>query len=110
MARSVDQPTAALLADLKARGMFEDTLLVWTTEFGRQPFSQGSEGRDHNGGTSVAWLAGAGIKGGTAHGESDDWGWRAALPDRRRTDPSSKRLGQLMTRETSADDRTRSIV
>jgi hypothetical protein len=79
MARSVDQPAAALLADLKARGMFEDTLLVWTTEFGRQPFSQGSEGRDHNGGTSVAWLAGAGIKGGTSAGASDDWGWRAAL-------------------------------
>jgi uncharacterized protein (DUF1501 family) len=79
MARSVDQPAAALLADLKARGMFEDTLLVWTTEFGRQPFSQGSEGRDHNGGTSVAWLAGAGIKGGSAVGESDDWGWRAAV-------------------------------
>jgi hypothetical protein len=79
MARSVDQPAAGLLADLKARGMFEDTLLVWTTEFGRQPFSQGSEGRDHNGGTSVAWLAGAGIKGGTATGESDDWGWHAAV-------------------------------
>lgn len=77
MARSTDQPTAALLLDLKRRGLFEDTLLVWSTEFGRQPFSQGSEGRDHNGGTGVGWLAGAGIRGGEAVGESDEWGWRA---------------------------------
>jgi hypothetical protein len=77
MAAAVDQPIAALLHDLKARGLLEDTLVVWCTEFGRQPFSQGSEGRDHNGRTSVAWLAGAGIKGGTAVGESDEWGWRA---------------------------------
>lgn len=77
MARSTDQPTAALLLDLKRRGLFEDTLLVWSTEFGRQPFSQGSEGRDHNGGTGVGWLAGAGIRGGVAVGESDEWGWRA---------------------------------
>jgi uncharacterized protein (DUF1501 family) len=80
MARSVDQPTAALLTDLKCRGLFEDTLLVWCTEFGRQPFSQGAEGRDHNGGTSVAWLAGAGVRGGMALGESDEWGWRATVP------------------------------
>jgi hypothetical protein len=80
MAAQVDQPVAALLQDLKARGLLEDTLVVFSTEFGRQPFSQGSEGRDHNGGTSVAWLAGAGIKGGSAFGESDDWGWRATVP------------------------------
>jgi hypothetical protein len=80
MAAQVDQPAAALLHDLKERGLFEDTLIVFSTEFGRQPFSQGSEGRDHNGGTSVAWLAGAGIKGGATHGESDLWGWRAAVP------------------------------
>jgi hypothetical protein len=80
MAASVDQPTAALLQDLKDRGMLEDTLVIWSTEFGRQPFSQGSEGRDHNGGTAVAWLAGAGVRGGTAHGESDEWGWRAVRP------------------------------
>ena len=77
MAAAVDRPIAALLHDLKARGLFADTLVVWCTEFGRQPFSQGSEGRDHNGGTSVAWLAGAGVRGGTAVGESDEWGWRA---------------------------------
>ena len=77
MAAATDGPTAALLQDLKARGLFEDTLLVWSTEFGRMPFSQGSTGRDHNGGTFVTWLAGAGIKGGAAHGESE-WSWKAA--------------------------------
>jgi hypothetical protein len=80
IAASVDKPIAGLLRDLKSRGLFEDTLLVWSTEFGRQPFSQGSAGRDHNGGTFVTWLAGAGIKAGTAHGESDEWSWRAVKP------------------------------
>jgi hypothetical protein len=80
IAASVDKPIAALLKDLKARGMFDDTLVAWTTEFGRQPFSQGTAGRDHNGGSFVAWLAGAGIRGGTAYGESDEWAWRARTP------------------------------
>jgi len=78
IARSVDQPAAALLEDLHHRGLLADTLLVFSTEFGRQPFTQGATGRDHNQGTSVAWLAGAGVKGGVAHGESDPWSWRAA--------------------------------
>ena len=78
MARQVDQPTAALLADLKQRGLLEDTLVVWTTEFGRMPFTQGATGRDHNGGTFVTWLAGGGVKGGTAHGESDAFSYQAA--------------------------------
>ena len=78
MAMATDKPIAGLLADLKALGLLEDTLVVWSTEFGRMPFTQGSTGRDHNGGTSVAWLAGAGIKGGTAYGESDPWAWKAA--------------------------------
>jgi hypothetical protein len=78
IARSVDRTIAALLRDLKARGLLEDTLVVWSTEFGRMPFTQGATGRDHNGGTSVAWLAGAGIKAGVAHGESDPWSWKAA--------------------------------
>jgi uncharacterized protein (DUF1501 family) len=78
MARATDQATAALLVDLKARGLLEDTLLIWTTEFGRMPFSQGSVGRDHNGGTFVSWFAGAGIKPGVAHGQSDEWSWKAA--------------------------------
>ena len=77
MAQQVDQPIAALIKDLKSRGMLEDTLVIWTTEFGRMPFSQGQAGRDHNGGTFVTWLAGAGIKPGVAFGESDEWGWKA---------------------------------
>lgn len=78
MAKSVDGPSAALLQDLHDRGMLSDTLLIFSTEFGRQPFTQGATGRDHNQGTSVAWLAGAGVKGGIAYGESDPWSWRAA--------------------------------
>jgi hypothetical protein len=80
IAASVDKPIAGLLRDLKARGLFEDTLVIWSTEFGRQPFSQGSAGRDHNGGTFVTWLAGAGVKAGVAHGQSDEWSWRAVEP------------------------------
>ena len=76
MTASVDQPIATLLSDLKSRGLLDDTLVVWTTEFGRTPFSQGSTGRDHNGGTFVTWLAGAGIKPGVSHGQSDDWGYQ----------------------------------
>ena len=78
IAASVDQPIAALIRDLRARGLFEDTLLIWTTEFGRTPFAQGGDGRDHNGGSFVTWLAGAGIKAGTSYGQSDDWGYKAA--------------------------------
>jgi hypothetical protein len=78
IARSVDQPIAALIKDLKSRGLFEDTLLIWTTEFGRMPFTQGSTGRDHNGGTFVTWLAGAGIQAGAVHGESDEFSYKTA--------------------------------
>lgn len=77
MCLSTDQPIAALLTDLKQRGLLDDTLVLWNTEFGRMPFSQGSEGRDHNGGTFVGWLAGAGIKQGATYGESDPWSWKA---------------------------------
>ena len=80
IARTVDRPIAALLDDLEARGLMDDTLVVWCSEFGRHPFSQGSDGRDHNGGTGVAWLAGAGVKGGASVGESDEWSWKAAKP------------------------------
>ena len=82
MARQVDQPIAGLIRDLKSRGLLEDTLVVWTTEFGRMPFSQGQSGRDHNGGTFVTWLAGGGIRPGTAVGRSDEWGWQAVQPYR----------------------------
>ncbi len=80
MARQVDQPIAGLLRDLKGRGLLDDTLVIWTTEFGRMPFSQGQSGRDHNGGTFVSWLAGAGVRGGASHGQSDAWGWKAEIP------------------------------
>jgi hypothetical protein len=78
IANMVDKPIAGLLTDLKQRGLLEDTLIVWTTEFGRMPFTQGATGRDHNAGTFVSWLAGAGIKGGIAYGSSDDFGYQAA--------------------------------
>src|SRR5262249_47814543 len=78
IAGQVDKPIAALLRDLKSRGLFEDTLVIWTTEFGRMPFTQGSTGRDHNGGTFVTWLAGAGIKGGVSHGESDEFSYETS--------------------------------
>lgn len=76
IAASVDQPIAGLLNDLKARGLMEDTLVVCSTEFGRTPFAQDGTGRDHNGGTFVTWLAGAGVKAGVAHGRSDDLGYQ----------------------------------
>lgn len=77
MAVATDRPIAGLLLDLRSRGLLEDTLVVWSTEFGRMPFTQGGTGRDHNGGTSVGWLAGAGIRPGVAVGESDPWSWKA---------------------------------
>ncbi len=78
MAGRTDKPIAGLYRDLKARGLLDDTLLVWTTEFGRMPFGQFSSGRDHNGGTFVTWLAGAGVKPGQVYGQSDEWGWKGA--------------------------------
>lgn len=76
IAHTVDQPIATLLSDLKQRGMLDDTLVVWTTEFGRMPFTQNSVGRDHNGGTFVSWLAGGGVKGGATYGASDDFAYQ----------------------------------
>ncbi|MEZ6138432.1 MAG: DUF1501 domain-containing protein [Pirellulaceae bacterium] len=68
--------TAALLQDLKQRGMLEDTIVLWTTEFGRMPSSQGGTGRDHNPYVFTNWLAGGGIRGGVTYGESDPWGYK----------------------------------
>jgi len=67
---------AALIKDLKQRGMLDDTIILWTTEFGRMPSTQGSIGRDHNPYVFTNWLAGGGIKGGTTYGESDQWGYK----------------------------------
>ena len=77
MARQVDQPIAALLADLDQRGLLDDTLVVWAGEFGRTPFSQGSNGRDHNPMGFSIWMAGGGMKGGTVLGSTDEFGYRA---------------------------------
>jgi hypothetical protein len=75
-ARAVDQPIAALLKDLKSRGLLDSTLVVWAGEFGRTPFAQGSDGRDHNPFGFSVWMAGGGAKGGTAYGETDEWGYK----------------------------------
>jgi len=75
MANQVDQPIAALLVDLKQRGLLKETLVIWAGEFGRTPFSQGSNGRDHNPYGFSIWLAGGGVKGGTIYGETDDLGY-----------------------------------
>ncbi|MFV0444060.1 MAG: DUF1501 domain-containing protein [Planctomycetaceae bacterium] len=76
-ALSVDQPIAALLADLEERGLLSETLLIWAGEFGRTPFAQGSDGRDHNPFGFSVWMAGGGVKGGTTFGATDDYGYHA---------------------------------
>jgi hypothetical protein len=74
----MDQPTAALLKDLKQRGMLDDTLILWTTEFGRMPTHQiGAQGRDHNPFGFTSWMAGGGVKGGFSYGATDSLGYRA---------------------------------
>ena len=79
LAKNVDQPIAGLLRDLKNRGMLEDTLVVWTTEFGRTPFNNTADakGREHHNWAFSSWLAGAGVKGGVVHGATDEHGMRA---------------------------------
>ena len=76
----LDQPCAALLQDLKQRGMLNDTLVIWSTEFGRTPFTQGAAGlgRDHHQHCFTSWLAGAGVKPGIRHGSSDELGYKPA--------------------------------
>ncbi|MGI9178331.1 MAG: DUF1501 domain-containing protein [Pirellulales bacterium] len=75
-ARAVDQPIAALISDLRDRGMLDSTLVVWSGEFGRTPFAQGTDGRDHNPQGFSMWLAGGGVKGGMTVGATDDYGYR----------------------------------
>ena len=76
-AGSTDKPIAALLTDLKRRGLLDSTLIVWAGEFGRMPISQGGSGRDHNPGVQTVWLAGGGIRGGQVIGSSDEVGYKA---------------------------------
>lgn len=78
LAKAIDQPLAALIQDLKRRGMFDDTLLVWTTEFGRTPGQDGVKGRGHHGACFSSWLAGGGVKGGITYGETDEIGGTVA--------------------------------
>jgi hypothetical protein len=78
MCRRSDRPIAGLLTDLKQRGLLDETLVFWTTEFGRTPYSQNANGRDHNGNTFVSWLAGGGVKGGVTYGASDEFSFAAA--------------------------------
>jgi hypothetical protein len=75
-ALAVDQPIGALLTDLQQRGLLDKTLVVWAGEFGRTPFAQGSDGRDHNPSAFSIWMAGGGVKGGTIYGATDDFGYR----------------------------------
>ena len=75
--KSVDQPIAALIKDLKRVGLFDSTLLVWCGEFGRTPFAQGKNGRDHNPFGFTIWMAGGGVKGGVSVGATDEFGYRA---------------------------------
>lgn len=80
LAKNVDQPIAALLKDLKARGMLDETLVVWTTEFGRTPFNNlaDAKGREHHPWAFSSWLAGGSVKPGIVHGSTDEYGMRAA--------------------------------
>ncbi|MBS0204938.1 MAG: DUF1501 domain-containing protein [Planctomycetes bacterium] len=80
LAKNVDQPIAALLKDLKSRGLFDETLVVWTTEFGRTPFNNTADakGREHHNWAFSSWLAGGGVKRGMVHGETDEYGIRVA--------------------------------
>ncbi len=77
MAQQVDQPIAALIKDLKSRGLLDSTLVIWAGEFGRTPFAQGSDGRDHNPYGFSIWMAGGGVKGGHIYGATDDFGYHA---------------------------------
>ena len=77
MALQVDQPIAGLITDLKARGLFEQTLIIWAGEFGRTPFAQGANGRDHNPFGFSIWLAGGGVKRGFIYGQTDEFGYYA---------------------------------
>ena len=74
---ATDRPIAALLTDLKARGLLDDTLVVWGGEFGRTPYAQQGDGRDHNNKGYTIWMAGGGLKGGLAYGRTDDYGYEA---------------------------------
>lgn len=78
-ARAIDQPIAGLILDLKQRGLLDETLILWAGEFGRTPFAQGGDGRDHNEYGFSVWMAGGGVRGGMTYGETDDWGYKSTV-------------------------------
>jgi hypothetical protein len=95
MCAQVDRPIAGLLGDLKHRGLLEDTLVVWATEFGRTPGAQGADGRDHHPFGFCAWMAGGGVKGGHVHGATDEIGFHAVQDRHYLTDIHATILHQL---------------
>jgi hypothetical protein len=78
-AAEVDKPIAALLHDLKVRGLLKDTLVLWAGEFGRTPTAEGSDGRDHNPEAFTIWMAGGGVKAGLSYGATDDYGYYSVV-------------------------------
>jgi hypothetical protein len=91
----VDKPIAGLLSDLKQRGLLEETIVVWATEFGRTPGSEGKDGRDHHPYGFSVWMAGGGIKGGVVHGATDEIGYHAVVDRHYVTDVHATLLHQL---------------
>jgi len=79
LCKRTDQPSAALVKDLKQRGLLDRTIVMWGGEFGRLPISQGTDGRDHNRHANSIWFAGGGFKKGIAYGETDDFGYKAVV-------------------------------
>jgi hypothetical protein len=95
LCRAVDKPIAGLIRDLKQRGLLESTLVVFTTEFGRTPWSQNTTGRDHNAMGFTSWMAGGGIKGGVVEGATDEVGFKAVESPHYISDLQATILNQL---------------
>ena len=95
LCRATDKPIAGLVKDLKQRGMLDETLVVWSSEFGRTPWSQNTTGRDHNPKGYTAWMAGGGIRGGIVHGATDEVGYKAEADPHYYSDLNATILHQL---------------
>jgi hypothetical protein len=95
LCRATDKPIAGLVKDLKQRGMLDETLVVWSSEFGRTPWSQNTTGRDHNPKGYTAWMAGGGIRGGVVHGATDEVGYKAEVDPHYYSDLNATILHQL---------------
>ena len=101
-AMAVDQPIGALLADLKSRGLLDSTLVIWSGEFGRTPFAQGGDGRDHNPYAFSLWMAGGGVKGGVSYGETDAFGYKVVSGKTEIHDLHATMLHQLGVEHTQS--------